>query len=125
MARKYQNSTLQTNPRHDEEKPQNTNSHKTIRGNSQKLWRTYLFVETTKYQRRKFYKTYAQDSGVMLQTLYVHVFGWIPDKTLTFCKRDMVKNITPPLNSNSVLEFIINNTFILLVALNVRFLTQL
>ena len=29
MARKYHKHTLQTNPRHGKEEPQNTNSHKT------------------------------------------------------------------------------------------------
>ena len=30
MIRNYHNHTLQTNPRHREEEPQNTNSHKTL-----------------------------------------------------------------------------------------------
>ena len=29
MTRKYHNHTLQTNPRHSEQEPQNTDSHKT------------------------------------------------------------------------------------------------
>ena len=53
MIRKYHNHTLQTNPLHHEEKPQNTNIHKNEEDNSSKATSVLFLVKMIAKLERK------------------------------------------------------------------------